>query len=731
MAVKGTMNAPRRRIVFGLNVIVQAILAIVLLGAVVWGAGRLKLQADLTGAGRNSLSPRTIQLLRDLPEDVRITAVFAEPDKRDVLGQKRRRTIRDLLDLYDARGGARVSTYLLDPSLQKPESDKLLQRLQELPAYRDESQPHKEALATFEVLNERIRTLASQDFGRLEELVEGNQALEDERNLSIVRLRFRQLERDAQSILEQIQELSRSEIPRYGQAVREVRDYLSTTELLLQNVLGWMTGDAQSIPGITPDVQTFFTDAPGRYEEILTEIRGVLEKTSDLSDVKLEELYRELTRWRLGNPPVLVETQSEARVLPFHELWPEPRDRNAPVGPDGDTRQFAGEATISSAILQLTQKAKTAVVFVRFGGEPLLQPDFSQMQMTRRMPDPAPYQQLNEMLEKSNFLTAEWDVAASVTPPTVEEASRILYVVLPPPPPQQPNPMQPTPPARMTDQQRQAVLDAVDVAGEAMFLTGWIPPTSPMPGAVSTYEYADYLRTNWNIDVQYNYVVLSLAPHPEKPGWWVPASNQPLFINTDDVVRLTDHPIAEPSKADRAGFTAVAPLEILKGTSKPAGLEIEVIAEVPRSDDIWACHDIFAAQEQLRRDAAMQPADDDLRSPFPIAVGASRDQGQKLVVFSSAQFAADAIAQAPGLLRRGNAWELGLVYAANTDLFINALHWLTGEADRIAVGPKGGSFPRLRDLKPETAETLPWLLVLVWPATALIVGFGVWLVRRR
>jgi hypothetical protein len=57
----------------------------------------------LTGSGRNSLSSRSVQLVKGLSEDVRITAVFAEPDKRDTLGLKRQRQIRDLLDLYQAR----------------------------------------------------------------------------------------------------------------------------------------------------------------------------------------------------------------------------------------------------------------------------------------------------------------------------------------------------------------------------------------------------------------------------------------------------------------------------------------------------------------------------------------------------------------------------------------------------------------------------------------------------
>ena len=94
-------------------------------------------------------------------------------------------------------------------------------------------------------------------------------------------------------------------------------------------------------------------------------------------------------------------------------------------------------------------------------------------------------------------------------------------------------------------------------------------------------------------------------------------------------------------------------------------------------------------------------------------------------------FASDAIAQASGLQQRGNSLMLGPLYPANSDLLINSLHWLTGEANRIAVGPRSGEMPRLKKLDEAWAARLPWLLVGVWPALALVAGLGVWAVRRR
>jgi hypothetical protein len=102
-----------------------------------------------------------------------------------------------------------------------------------------------------------------------------------------------------------------------------------------------------------------------------------------------------------------------------------------------------------------------------------------------------------------------------------------------------------------------------------------------------------------------------------------------------------------------------------------------------------------------------------------------------VVVFGSQVFAADEVAQANAVQQVGNHYVVGPAYPANADLFINALHWLTGEADRIAVGPRRGDLPRLSGLNETWAGILPWFLVGVWPALALVAGVGMWVVRRR
>jgi len=348
---------------------------------------------------------------------------------------------------------------------------------------------------------------------------------------------------------------------------------------------------------------------------------------------------------------------------------------------------------------------------------------------------------MNGLLDKAGFVTQEWDVSTQKTPPKVENAARTIYVVLPPEPPPQSDPRRPAPKAGMTPEDRQAVLDAVGASGMAVFLAGFMPPTAPYPGAAGAYEYADYLKSKWGVEVAYNELALHFMPHPERKDQWMPA-RQPQLLSTDDVIRLTDHPISAPLAADRAAFVLAAPLRLLPPESRPAGEKIDVVAEVKKTSDAWAASDLSSLEQQFKRTQGVRPGPTDSLAPFPIAVAATRETAgegtttapakpERLVVFSSEHFAEDSLAQASGLQQRGNALMLGPLYPANTDLFINALHWLTGEADRIAVGPRKGEIPRLAQLDEAWSARLPWLLVGVWPALALVVGFGVWVVRRK
>ena len=729
MAVSRPMTATRRRLLSGANVAVAVVLVVAVVGIAVWLAGQYGGRTDLTSSRVNSLSSRTVGLLGGLDQDITITGLYTVLSEYQAHAQKRQDHVRDLLDLYESFGRGRVATVMIDPMKERGKVDELLKRLCERPAYKDEAAPHEEALNKFPDLNTAISGLADGDLAQFKSFAEADARMKRVREFVIVANYLALLGREAQGVAADVNELLADDVPRYGRAVSAVREYLGQVQTYLQDAQRWMSGAGPPLPDLMPDVRVFFQAAKDRYQPILDEVAALLRETEDLKQVKLEEVYDTLSQWGT-QPPILVETETEARVCSLNDVWPY-RAGGGPAPPDGDPRDFAGEQAVSSAILQLTQTEKTAVVFTRFGGESPIRPDFSQMnRMMMSMPR-APYQVLNAQLEKANFVTVDWDVATQNEPPDVEDAGHTIYVVFPPEPPPQPNPMQPSPQAGITPQQKQAILDAVNESGLAIFLGGWSQPTVRFMRTGPPYEYADYLRSTWGVELRDQHLALHFSETPQRQGVKGPANRNPLILDTK-VMRFTDHDIARPLRALEGAFLAAAPLEIVTGDEKPAGVEVAVIAEVRETEDVWAVADVLRLQEDLQKRFGTTRHEDDIAAPFPVAVAATNERGQKVVVFGSERFAADDVAQSQSVMLTSKGLQAYLNFPANTDLFVNALHWLTGEADRIAVGPRQSDVPRLDKLtEGGTAQFCRVLLVGIWPGLALLAGAGVWLLRRR
>ncbi len=727
MAMNESLNAAPRRILYGANVAVTVVLAVVLMAIVNWAAGRFGGQIDMTRAGVNSLSPRTVQLVRSLDRDVTITSLFSVALKEiRPHAEKHKQLVADLLDLYENAGRGRVAVFQLDPGQSPERVDELLKRLADKPAYRDEAKPHAESLARFPELGARVSELVQSELARVEDLVRADQRLNRVPELAIIARLMRQTVGDIQAALGDVETLKTEAIPRYGAALDIVRDTLNTTRSGLQSAVQWMTQDAQGLEWMAEDARAFFLESAPRYQTLLEAIDAELASVQDLKPVELEQLYESLK----AGQTILVETDEKARVLTQEDVLPFRADRNAPAPPDGDLREFAGEAAVSSAILQLTQKDKTAIVFARYGGSALLAPDFSQMNPMAPPPE-APFGRLGGILEKENFQVAEWDVQMQPDPPVVEGAARTVYVVFPPREPQSPNPMQPPREPPITDEQKQKILDAARGAGMAIFLVGWQPPANPMIPMAPEYAFAEQLKSEWGIEVSSKHLAVEFTPNPQREGVWVPASRNPLVL-TSEAIRFTEHAIGRPLQSLPVGLQAAAPLRLAAPAQRPAGVTLETIAETPASDDIWAISDLARTEEDFEKRQGTQRYDDDVAAPFAVGVAASNDKGQRLVVISSEQFASDAVLDSASLVQIGNVLQLAQSYPGNADLFLNAVHWLTGDADRISVGPQRGAVPRLDRLKEGPVATfLSVFFVGIWPGLALAAGALVWFTRRR
>lgn len=717
-------HAGQRRLVYGANVLLNIVLAVALAGLVIWAAGRVGARADLSSAGRNSLWPATVKLLKSLKTDVRITGIYTTAlSKVRPFDEKHRNQIRDLLDLYETAGKPRVQASMIDQAEDASAVAEVLARLQKKPAYENEAAPHRAALEAFEEIQRTIVDFAQAELPLLDKL----NAETQRRELFIIARNLDSIGKQVQATREEIEQLKSGEVPRYGRAIESLRKLLTDAQSILNDSLKWMSEQAVHLPDNTPAATEFYQSAKQRYAPVIDALQAEIDKIKDLQPVKLESLYEDLKRGQT----ILIETPEEATVLSEVEVFPW-RDQNAPAAPDGDPRRFAGEQEISSALLKLVNKERTGVVFVRFGGSGLLTSDIPPMNPMQPPPE-APLSLLNEMMQRENFVTGEWDVKTSEEPPKLENVVRTIYVVFPPEPPQQVNPMQPPREPGMTPAQKQKVLDAISASGMSLFLTGWMPPRgfSPKP---EPYEYADYLKSTWGVDVRSDYVAVQFAPVPQEQGLMGPSNwgREGPVMESSSSLWLTDHAIAQPLGSTPVGLLLTCPLLPVAADQMPAGVKVEPVIEVRESEDIWAIADFNRLRTDVRERMGTRRYDDDLRSPFLLGVAASRADGpQRSVVFSSMNFVTNQALQAARMELAGNALAVVQLYPGNGELFINALHWLTHETDRIAGRPREEDVPRLDRLTDKNVGAVRAFVVGVWPVLALAVGAAVWLVRRR
>ncbi len=137
------------------------------------------------------------------------------------------------------------------------------------------------------------------------------------------------------------------------------------------------------------------------------------------------------------------------------------------------------------------------------------------------------------------------------------------------------------------------------------------------------------------------------------------------------------------------------------------------------SEKSWAEHD-------LRQFPPVFDARHDERGPVSVAYAVTTDletidsthqkkRGEcRLVVFGDADFASNEYAG----------------YQGNVDLFMAALNWITGEADKIDIKPKEEAGPRVALEKNEAAMVV-YVCVLLLPSIFVFAGMITWTTRRN
>jgi len=707
-------NAGGRRLKVGANVAITIVLVLAVVGvlqAIAYSIPGAK--HDMTSSGINSLSDGTTNLLRDLDEDVTLTSLYFETDLEDEDQPHYRRAVDDLLALYESTQRAKVRREWINPLSDHDKLKELTTRLRSKELFAKELEPYKKAVDLYtSELDGQMRAAVQAELDAIGAMTGPMSEQSTRAIVGQVETLLTRWSEELQTSREQIDNLVQQGNPQYSAAINILKTVYRDFSKTLKDIAQFGKAQAQKNAELKPEASQYLTGAGGRFAELVGKLEGQNTALGELEPLKVDELLRKLSP---NSNAVIVETEKDAMIVDFPSVWP-PVNENRSGPARFKDRGFKGEEKITSAILRVTHKEQTAVVFVRYGGMP-----FFMGAMMPGQQSGAPFTTMKRQLEDANFIVEEWDLKAKDTPPELDpKPTRTVYIVFKPTEPERGPMGQPPQEPPFTESHRKAVLNALGENGRALFVAGWYPgPFGAMPG---TYDWAGYLKDTWGITVDNSTLLIeTMSFAPGKYG-----VGRRDFYNMDKVDVKT-HPITSGAQARVVALPWCAPLQLAEPA--PEGVSHEILAVQPQRDGIWGIKDIQKYQSQIDAQGHLSRLEGDLEGPFTLAVAATKGDS-KLVVVSSREFAVDAVAFAQEMGLTGEGFTIRSRNPGNVSLLINSLHWLNDNTAFMNVGqPIDAAVLEVRDRS--TVKAIQALTIFVWPALALACGGIAWWTRRR
>ena len=713
MAVEKKPTQPtstKRRWLVGTNVVVMIVLVIAIVVFLQAMAYSTPARWDMTSSGVNSLSEGTENLLRDLDQNIRLTSLYFETDREEEDQQRYRQAARNLLGLYEATNRSKITADWVNPLKDHEKLQAVKARLREKETFKDEVEAYKSRIdAYLNDLDGQMKELVQSELEAIGTLGGGIGDSSATATVAPIENMFLQWSSELDAVREEVEAMTLADDPQYSFAVSELKSLYRKFSKSLTDVGGFGTAQVARNPNLPAAQADFLREAGSRYASLSEAIEAESTKLQDLEPLKIDDVLRELGP---TSNAILVETDADTMVVDFGSVWP-------PLGPQAGARArfknraFKGEEKLTAAILRATHKEQTAVVFVRYGGQPLFMGGFMPGQ------PPAPYGTMKTQLEDANFIVEEWDLKSTTTPPEIDpKPTKTIYVVLKPTPPQRPM-GQPTNDPPFTDSHRKALLEAMGDHVRALFVAGWFP--GPFGAIPASYEYSEYLKDKWGINL--DTTALLIQTTSTAPGKYNVTRRDFYSMQEFDV---TDHDIVRGMGTSPFVLPWCVPLEV--SDSPPEGVEVTPLVSCPAQDGLWGVKNIQKYEDQRRVRDYLTKEQGDLEGPFDLAMAAAKDD-DKIVVVSSRDFATDNVAFAREFVLSAQGFGLRSRNPGNVALFINSLHWLNDNTEFVNIGKPIDT--AVLEVDKSTTKVVQAVTIVVWPLLALGCGLVAWWVRRR
>lgn len=690
------MTNPRsgrtRRVLQGGNVLVYlaAILVIAVVVNYFSGVRSLRMQIDATKTRAYSLSEQTQRLLGDLDGEWRIALVMV----RDGVDPAMARQIDEVLARYTATA-PNISLVQVDPTDPRSLGDYelLLGDLRAL--YQDLMDEYDTALDEGADAFAALQAFAQVQSGMLAQAVgmlpagSGKRAAVEQR-VGLLAL----LAEQGGQVLDEIDRARRIDggqpIPDYETARSILAEALSqwANELFVigREMRSW---NEQSETAAV--IREYVTATAPDYEAMAQRLATAADPLRRLPPLEIADIGRQL---QTGDTAIVIGPD-RAAVIPSPQLFPAINLRQQRDGKVRDDRRFRGEQLISAAIRSLQIEHMPLVVFVHNEQESLLTPRDRQSDLVG----------LATALRTARFDVDEWIVAKGDRPQPAE-GQPAVWVVVPPAPG----------PAIETGPQTQELVTAVTdllADGEAT-LVSLYPSVLPKYGQPDPWMA---VLAEFGLGADTGRVLFEAVRVSETQRSLVRGQALQSFE--------ADHPIAAAINGQQ---TYLGTPVVLEHSTPPAGVTHDVVVTVEPSESRWLERDWLRTLAQ----PGEPPSGDPITDPLPLVIAAQRpdpiDSGeQPMLVVGSGGWMLSNVAD---LVVNVDSGRTALVNPGNYELAMASIAWLAGMEELIAPSPLSQQIARIDGLDDRARWRYVWALLGGLPAACLMLGTGVWFMRR-
>ncbi|MGE5607816.1 MAG: Gldg family protein, partial [Bacillota bacterium] len=361
----------QRWVKYGANVAAVSLIVTVLVVLVIWLGQITNRRLDLTRSRLYSLKPQTLNVIQNNQVPVKIISLYTrtkpqqldsdEMEEEDAAPVDRVQPVADLLEEYK-RKGKNIDIETIDPVEQPTKVDQLIEEVTW--KYGGEVKKYKAVMDDYPAIYDQLSKMAADESDKVNKLPLKKITSQDLAVTAVVTIAtVRNLPKYLEDTHKAVDKALKQRPPDYKGGVETLERDMAELLLNLGKILedfGRQKDDAK----VPQEIRTYMAESLPRYEAMQKLAQNLTKRISELGKLKLDDLKQSLK----AKNTILVMGPDDMRVLPFDRVWEKP-DEMRGFSPDGKVkRRFAGERQVTSALLALTNKGKSKVVFIRPGG---------------------------------------------------------------------------------------------------------------------------------------------------------------------------------------------------------------------------------------------------------------------------------------------------------------------------------------------------------------------------